>query len=546
MPSLRVLGWLPPALAALLFLPGLGTRDFWAPDEPRLGMVTEEMRSMRHGPEGLLLLHLSGEPYTQKPPLYHWLATLASVPAERVSEWAARIPSALAGVAVVFATQRLGARWLGGASGFLGAMLLLSTFSFAEHARRAQYDIVLTLFEWIALVAFAGVPAGRHPGAGRVALLHGAMGLAVLTKGPVGCLVPLFSFALYLGWEGRLRDLRAFVPPWALLLSVGPSLAWIAAAIALAPPGFFAEAVVENLFGRFLAGTSHARPIYYYLYQFPLEFVPWTLLWPLLWWAGRWRVFVPRGGDAQRQRAWRLLLAWVGAALLFFSISAGKRGLYLFPVFPAMALLCADALLDWLRHRRSLPRWLSWSAAGLGSALVAILVLRPGWLPVPPPAAALPAAAALVAAGIAIGWVLGRRGADPRWQIGILVGVVLGLEGIIFWVLFPSWNPARSPRPLAVAVAALADPGERIGLADNHPKLGGLAYYSGHDVAYLGDAESLRRFLATGGRWVVVRSDKLHRVREVTTTPVREQHGRWLIVGPAAADVPGPRELAPP
>ena len=36
--------------------------------------------------------------------------------------------------------------------------------------------------------------------------------------------------------------------------------------------------MLDNLFGRFFAGTSHERPFYYYLYQFPLNFLPWFLL----------------------------------------------------------------------------------------------------------------------------------------------------------------------------------------------------------------------------------------------------------------------------
>ena len=104
------------------------------------------------------------------------------------------------------------------------------------------------------------------------------------------------------------------------------------------------DAVVDNLFGRFFAGTSHARPFYYYLYQLPLGL-------PALdaaragriAWAARRSVFVARRAT-RSARAWRFLLAWVRRTLVFFSLSSGKRGLYLLPAFPALALLLADAL----------------------------------------------------------------------------------------------------------------------------------------------------------------------------------------------------------
>ena len=75
------------------------------------------------------------------------------------------------------------------------------------------------------------------------AIFHAALGLAVLTKGPVGFLVPVLVICSYLAWEGRLRELARAFPWWGPLLSVAPGVAWIVAATALAPPGFADEAV---------------------------------------------------------------------------------------------------------------------------------------------------------------------------------------------------------------------------------------------------------------------------------------------------------------
>ena len=90
------------AAAAALLLTDLSATDLWAPDEPRYAAVAEELRSFRHGAAGLALLHLNGEAYTQKPPLYFWTAALAGVPGGRVTEVAARLPSALCGLATVW------------------------------------------------------------------------------------------------------------------------------------------------------------------------------------------------------------------------------------------------------------------------------------------------------------------------------------------------------------------------------------------------------------------------------------------------------------
>ena len=140
--------------SALLLLPRLGSLGLWAPDEPRYAQVAEELRSFAHGPSGHFVLHLNGEVYEQKPPLYFWAAALAGAPGGRVTEGAARLPSALAGIACVALTMRLGALLLSPRASVLGGFFLLTTLEFAHLARRVQLDIVLTLFELAALYAF--------------------------------------------------------------------------------------------------------------------------------------------------------------------------------------------------------------------------------------------------------------------------------------------------------------------------------------------------------------------------------------------------------
>ena len=200
--------------------------------------IAEELRSFQHGARGLWLLHLNGAAYTQKPPLYFWLAALAGAPAGRVSEAAARLPSALAGIACVALVIRFGTRLRGPAVGIAAGGLLATATLFAHLARRAQLDVLLCRLELVALAAFWRIDRGGPRRARDVAVLHGALGLAVLTKGPVGLILPALAIVAFLAWERRLGGLRRCLPAWAPLLSVAPGLVWIAGAVALAPPGF--------------------------------------------------------------------------------------------------------------------------------------------------------------------------------------------------------------------------------------------------------------------------------------------------------------------
>jgi 4-amino-4-deoxy-L-arabinose transferase-like glycosyltransferase len=520
------------ALAALVLLPGLGRLDLWEPDEPRIAQVADELLSFEHGSAGLVLLHLNGEPYTEKPPLYYWAVATLAAPAGRVHERAARLPSAVAGVAAVVLTAAFGARLLGAQAGALGAALLLTSWEFAWLARRAQFDVVLALFETLALVGFWRLDRGLGGRAANAALMHGAMGLAVLTKGPVGMLVPLFVVAAWLAWERRLRDLRRALPLPALALSLGPGLAWLAAAVAAAPSGFLSEAVGENVFGRFFSGTSHERPFYYYLYQLPVDALPWTLLWPSVWLAARRQIFVP-AADAARRSAWRFLLAWVGASLAFFSLSSGKRGLYLLPAFPALALLVADALrLVAAGGGGTLPRWIPRLAAGVGAAAalgaVGLAVARAaGEVAVP---VAFAAAVALGVAATALAW---RRLRAPVPRVAALVAGALAIELAGFHLLLPAQERDKSPRPIAEAVAAATRPDERVGLVGDAQKLAGIAFYGRRRVATLDTAGEVRAFLAAGGRVLVGRSRKFDRVTEVTNYEViatlRGEDREWIV-----------------
>jgi 4-amino-4-deoxy-L-arabinose transferase-like glycosyltransferase len=523
--------------AAVLLLARLGATGLWAPDEPRYGAVAEEMRALRHGATDLVLLRLNGDPYTQKPPLYYWLAAAAGAPLGHVTETAARLPSALSGIALVALTLAFGSRLLGGASGTLGAALLLTTWSFADAARRMQLDVLLALCEVLALAAFWRLDRGIGGRRANQLALHAALGLAVLTKGPVGFLVPLLGMAGFLAWDRRPSAIARALPVWGFALSLGPALLWLAGCVALAPPGFFGEAVVDNLLGRFFAGTSHPRPFYYYVYQFPIEFLPWIAAAPAVAWAARRSTF----SDEER-RAWRLLLAWIAATLAFFTLSSGKRGLYVLPALPAAALITADALRRWIESRRRIPLGFH-----LGTGAVALaLVAAGGWMTLRNPlherSASLATGVAAIAiplVGLAASLAFARMRAPLRLRIGIPIAALWAVELVIFTVAFPARDPQKSPRALAQAAAALTPPGVSIGLVGDRALVGGLAYYGGRHVAYLGDRTHIERFVREGGSAIVVAERKRARVEEVTPIEIRHRsrEGRraLLVVTPRGA-----------
>jgi 4-amino-4-deoxy-L-arabinose transferase-like glycosyltransferase len=525
--------WLRAALlvaAALLLFAQLGALEASAPDEPRYLQISEELRALEQGPRGLVLLHLNREPYTQKPPLYYWLAAAAGAAHGHVTELAGRLPSALAGVLTVWVTLALGTRLLGGRAAFAGAALLLTTYEFARLARRVQLDPLLALWETLALAAFWRLDRGIGRRAPNAALFHGALGLAALTKGPVGFLVPVLIAVAYLAWEGRLRDLRRAFPLWGPLLSIAPGLAWIAAATSFAPAGFAETALTDNLLGRFFQGIAHDRPIYYFLYQLPIDFLPWTLLFPVAA-TGAWRVLRSAETTPETRRAWRFLLAWIGASLVFFTLSSGKRGLYLLPMFPALALVCAGGLERWLAGRARPPRRLAALAIAVAALFTALgtaaLRVSRGEIPDLPAVAAWlsPSDLAVIDLGLirafgivliasvalaAAAWfALSQARSSAQRFVFVPIGLAYAALFAVFAMLYPAIDPLRSVRPIADAASALTPPDRSIGLYDEHNLVGGLAYYAEDPVVELATPADVERFFAEGGRVVVAKADKL-------------------------------------
>jgi len=270
----------------------------------------------------------------------------------------------------------------------------------------------------------------------------------------------LAVFVGYLAWEGRGRAIRTITPWWSWVLSIGPLATWAAVAIALAPPGFVEAAFGDNVVGRFFAGTSHARPFYYYLYQLPFNFLPWSLILPfglpLAWRAARPGTPRPQTETISRSSA-RFLIMWIAIPFLFFTASAGKRGVYLLPIFPALALVSALVAKRPPRTRTSLERP-AWTSAQRFVAAIAAVAL---------------------------------------------------IELTLVLVAFPRLDVEKSPRPIAIAAAAHSSEDERVGVYGMSPIEGALAYYGGRRVASLRREEDLRGFLESGGRLVLLRERDL-------------------------------------
>jgi 4-amino-4-deoxy-L-arabinose transferase-like glycosyltransferase len=248
-----------------------------------------------------------------------------------------------------------------------------------------------------------------------------------------------------------------------------------------------------------------------------------------------------REGPPERARVWRFLLAWLGSAFVFFSLSGGKRGLYLLPAFPAAALLCADAVLSALRAGARPARWVAILLA-VAAALLLLAGLAIPWV-ASQFGVAVPTAFAALWLALAGAALLSFRAAGPSWlrrSVVVVTSVALA-ELLVFALLLPALDPEKSPRTVAEAAAAWAPPEAGIGVTRG-TLVGALAYYGRRRVSALETPEAILRFVAAGGRVIVAEGCNLGSLAAVVPVEVRfrARHGRRELVVVTATPPPAP------
>ncbi len=213
---------------SLLFMLGVGRWDLWNPDEPRYAQVAKEMVARGDW----ILMHVNGDTYVDKPPLFFWLIALSSFLWQGFTSFSARFPSAFLSTLTVLLTFFLGKKVYGSRTGFLSALILATSFEFAYLSTRANIDATLTFFTTASLILFlqwykyrsphpTPLPQGEREGVRgnwiksgnrRNLLIYGfyiGMALATLAKGPVGFILPLLVSLVYLlvqrDWKAMKR-----------------------------------------------------------------------------------------------------------------------------------------------------------------------------------------------------------------------------------------------------------------------------------------------------------------------------------------------------
>lgn len=343
-----------------VFILGIGRWDLWNPDEPRYAQVAREM--VNGG--DWVLMHINGRIYADKPPLFFWLIGLSSYLWGGFTSFAVRFPAALFGTLTVLLTFFVGKNLYSSRTGLISGLILATSFEFAYLSTRANIDTTLTFLTTASILCFLLWFQRRKEEESSDEAMRGllflgfyiGMALATLVKGPIGFILPLLVSLIYLciqkDWKG-IRGMR-LLPGMLLFLVI--VLSWYLPAVLEGGKNYLSATLLTHSIDRFARGSSHIRPIYYYFINFPVGFLPWFLFLPGA---------IVYGLSKRKEgisREFLFLLVWFVLIFLFFSVSKGKRAIYLLPLYPAASLLVGRFCDDYRSGSgRHLPRkiWIS-------------------------------------------------------------------------------------------------------------------------------------------------------------------------------------------
>jgi 4-amino-4-deoxy-L-arabinose transferase-like glycosyltransferase len=417
------------AVAALVYLTGLGRPALWEPDEGRYAEVAREM--VMGG--DYVTPRNDWVRYFEKPPLVYW-ATAAAIKVFGRNEFAVRLQAALASVGQVAVTEALGEAMFDASVGMLGALALALSPLFFGFAHFATPDPALAFFLTTALASFYAAARSadfRHgPGRNWMMLAAAMLALGTLVKGPVALVLGGAIALLWLIAQRRIHD--ALRIPWLECIAVylAITLPWFVI-VARRNPGFLGFFFVHEHLQRYLEDTEHAWG--------PWFFIPVVVggTWP-------WFYFVPfgvsyarGGGKANKPMEWhgalRFLLIWFGLIFVFFSIPHSKLGEYILPAIPPLAILagCGLASLAYmpLSRARRICGWFAMlnAAIALGVVIATIAGMHSG-LPPALAADAIATAASLLIGGSAA-YMLARKEygrAATVASIGLCMVIAMG------------------------------------------------------------------------------------------------------------------------
>jgi 4-amino-4-deoxy-L-arabinose transferase-like glycosyltransferase len=458
-------------VAVLLLLCGvafwwrLGYLGLIDPDEPFYAQSSREMLEAHDWSTPRIF----DRPQFEKPILIYWLS-MGSFRAIGDNELAARAPAALFATLLVLLTWAFGASAFSGRAAFLASVVLATSVEFLVSARMMLTDMVFAAFVCASVFSlWLASRSARRPGWWFV-VACGMSALAVLTKGPLGLLLPALAIPPMLLGRGHRLSVRPLPLVGGLSIFAAIAVPWYAIMLQrFGRPYFEAFFIHENVERFFHAEHRNNNHVYYYLGVLAAGSIPWT---PAL---------VALASPARRRAMWddtsRFLAFWGLLCLAFFTLAQSKLPSYVLFLFVPLALLIGRAL-DLLLGPDGRGRLERWAMGVLGLAQVVPFLVAPRMLPYRDLAWPL----GLVAGCLLIALVLQTRHISLAWIAASVSSSIVLLLVCLAWA-GPSVDAIVSSRALSRGILADLRPSDTLMAS---PQLArGVSYYTRRPVTVL-------------------------------------------------------------
>ncbi|MFY9288293.1 MAG: glycosyltransferase family 39 protein [Alphaproteobacteria bacterium] len=354
-------------LCMACFAPGIATLPPTDRDESSFAQASKQMIETKNYVD----IRLQDKPRYKKPIGIYWLQTAAvkiTSPDHLNEIWAYRIPSLLGATVAVLLTAALGSLLFGPIVGLLAAFMMAGCVVLNVEARMAKTDAALLAaimaMQYALARAYLGVRGWRIP-----FMFWTAFGIGILIKGPLIGLI-LMSTLVWLKYKDKnvswFRMLKPLIGIPYMLLLVAP---WFIAILAASHGQFLQHSAGHDLLAKLWQGQDRGIiPPGLHLLSLPLVFFPFALFALLA---------IPDAWKNRQADNFGFCLGWIIPTWIVFELSLTKLPHYTLPVYPAIAMLAAKALVDgypYLAEHRW--RWLSaliiglWLMIGTGFAMV--------------------------------------------------------------------------------------------------------------------------------------------------------------------------------
>ncbi len=333
-------------IAIITIFFGIGGVPLLDPDEPVYAETAREMLFERD----LLSPRIFGDYWYDKPPMYYWLVALAQT-IFGDSEFSARFPAGVMAFLTTLMVYFSVTKVFNERAGFWSSIVLTTSIEFFYLGKAAVTDSTLLFFMTAAILSFL------HK---KYWLMYICMGLATLTKGPIGVVFPGTIIFLYLLFMGQLRQIMQMHVIRGILLYLLVAGPWYYAMYTVHGMDFINTFLGFHNITRFTTPEHASRVTFWY--YFPVLIVglfPWTVLLPQAIYAS---ICDSRIDD---MRNLVFMLIWAGFVFVFFTICKTKLVSYILPMFPPLAIIIGWNISQMLYKQRSNTSYNVWAVGAL-------------------------------------------------------------------------------------------------------------------------------------------------------------------------------------